>query len=684
MLLTVAARFCPTYQDVTANRARNNIQESLQDLGADTLYTDGQPIDPDLEQKGQPNCKPLSNWTFTLGDGIAGALTGTWGSLSIVSHPSRTIVTQPSIPLLNDQGQNTGKTLAGAATVTLTQAEANLAANHNLWIQGGTVDDPVLDKQFPGQYGFAALRCAIDNLNGDNVEWIGYPNGASHVFCYAYYVQPPPTSGTITVVKHVSDPAGTTATFPFHGNVSYNEGGAFDLTVTNGNDDSITFFRAETRPGDQPWDFTEDVPDGWHLNGITCSSKTGKSSTSSSVSTATTTVTLAAGDDVVCTYTDSLAPPPNGGLSITKTTIGGVGTFQYTVKPVGGGTATEASATTTAPRVPTAATPATLPLAPGQYTITESLPSSRGGRWLLTGVQCGGEPVPAHNPVKVTIQSGTGVVCNFDNRFRPRGVIAIAKVAYGNTGTAGFQITPLPSLPQDVAYSKTAKVTQEGAPVLARGDRTNALRLGRYKIQEFAAGGTDPAGWQLTSVVCNGQLHAASQGAVTVALTPRHPRMLCIFTNTFTPGPIPPEPEPPIPPDPIPTADIRVNKEPGQVTAVVGDIVTYTITVKNVGNAPAQDVVLAEQTPRKTSTIVSITTTQGTCRFDHYPASCELGVIEPGKTVTITAKLRATDVGSMPNNVAVNSSTDEFKPPTDHSRGKVKRKPKAKSGAFTG
>src|SRR5215468_6929376 len=81
--LTVAARVCPTYEDVTANLARNNIQESLRDLGADTLYTSGQPIDPELEAKGQPNCKPLPDWTFTLGTGIGGMLDDErWGSLS--------------------------------------------------------------------------------------------------------------------------------------------------------------------------------------------------------------------------------------------------------------------------------------------------------------------------------------------------------------------------------------------------------------------------------------------------------------------------------------------------------------------------------------------------------------------------------------------------------------------------
>jgi hypothetical protein len=350
MKLTVAARVCPTYTDVRANRARNNIQESLRDLGLDSLYTAGQAIDPDLEAQGQPNCRPLPNWTFTLGTGIGGMRADErWGSLSYVSGAFATpIVTQGSTPLLGPQGQETGRDLAGAVTITLTPTQASLAAtSSSLWIQGGTVTDPVLQNQFPDQYGFAALRCSVDNLNGDNVEWITFPAGSTHVFCFAYYVQPPPRSGTITVVKHVSDPPNATQTFPFRGNLSFNPGGVFSLTVRNGANDSFTQVRAETRPGDPLWSFTEDVPDGWHVQDISCVSQTGGSVTTASIATGTATVNLAAGDHVTCTYTDSLTPPPPGTLHITKTTLGGVGTFGYTVTPVGGGSAVEATATTT-------------------------------------------------------------------------------------------------------------------------------------------------------------------------------------------------------------------------------------------------------------------------------------------------------------------------------------------------
>ncbi len=89
-------------------------------------------------------------------------------------------------------------------TVTLTDAQAKRAQQNNgLWTQGGTKADPLLNGVFGTDYGFGALRCAVDNLNGDNVEWIGFPSQSTHVFCYYYAVTPPPSAGTIVVRKQL-------------------------------------------------------------------------------------------------------------------------------------------------------------------------------------------------------------------------------------------------------------------------------------------------------------------------------------------------------------------------------------------------------------------------------------------------------------------------------------------------
>jgi hypothetical protein len=132
---------------------------------------------------------------------------------------------------------------------------------------------------FPGQYGFGALRCAIDNLNGDNVEYIAYPQGAQHVFCFAYYVTPPPSSGTIVVRKEVDAPADVAShQFFYEGNLSFNADGRFSLTAAPGRPASQTFYRAAVPAGGTPWTVREVGEPGWALVDLSCVSQTGATS----------------------------------------------------------------------------------------------------------------------------------------------------------------------------------------------------------------------------------------------------------------------------------------------------------------------------------------------------------------------------------------------------------------------
>ncbi len=59
--VTFVARACPAYSDIFANRARNDILESLDDLGPDTQYgSSGRVINPIDEARPPQNpCKPL-------------------------------------------------------------------------------------------------------------------------------------------------------------------------------------------------------------------------------------------------------------------------------------------------------------------------------------------------------------------------------------------------------------------------------------------------------------------------------------------------------------------------------------------------------------------------------------------------------------------------------------------------
>ena len=483
LLVTVAARSCPSYEDITANLARNDIQESLRDLGADTLYTSGEPINPAKEDEGQPNCTPLRDWQFTFGRGIGGTVKGTWGSLSYVSSPdSPTVVTKPNTPAMDENGRPVqGGAIAGAVTVELSQEQADAAASHNLWIQGGTVDDPVLDKVYPGTYGFGALRCAVDNLNGDNVEFVQIPSGSRHVFCYAYYVVPPPSAGTIVIRKTVKGAPDADESFVMAGNISYDPSGTF--TLAGG--ESQTFFRAETRPGEAPWTVTERVPDGWALTRLRCTHP-GASVVTTNRATGKADITLADGDTVTCTYTNRLRPT-DGLLLLRKISLGGVGTFPLTASGDGGFSRAR-EIKTTIPGVAKASKP--IKASPGSYRVSEDLP--RG--WRLEKVVCNGR-----TGATATVTRARGAVCTVTNRKRQIGRLVVRQVSQGGTGTAGFAITQLQplSLEPPRRYQKQARTRAENRAREATGDRTTGIPFGAYVINQSLIASDEPGTWAL-------------------------------------------------------------------------------------------------------------------------------------------------------------------------------------------
>jgi hypothetical protein len=261
---------------------------------------------------------------------------------------------------------------------------------------GGTASDPLVTSTFGSRYAFAALRCAVDNYNGDNVEWVGFPSGTTNVFCYYYAVDQAPAPGTIVVQKQLAAGETGSDTFQFTGTVSYNPGGDFEVPA-NG---SVPF----VRDSGVDWNFRERVaPDpladpAFNFTSVTCTSADGQStfpgSTFPSVNPFVS-VDLAPGDRVVCTYviTRNLTE-----LGVLKQTTGGTGgPFGFTVTPPGSSAIALADVTTTAADVPVEA--GTIPDATaGTYQITETLPpATAAGSWAVAAFDCNGNPGPVSN-----------------------------------------------------------------------------------------------------------------------------------------------------------------------------------------------------------------------------------------------------------------------------------------------
>jgi hypothetical protein len=148
-----------------------------------------QPVDPAIEEPNDADCKPLNGWQFQLGSNYTKN-----GQLSVITGSPKVTTgdTTSNVDILNNDGTPSGKKLDGALIYTLTDQQIRLAQRSALWVQGGTVDNPQLENRYGDKYGFASLRCAVDNNNADNVEYVAFPSGYRNVFCYAYYVYPRP------------------------------------------------------------------------------------------------------------------------------------------------------------------------------------------------------------------------------------------------------------------------------------------------------------------------------------------------------------------------------------------------------------------------------------------------------------------------------------------------------------
>ncbi|WP_372350537.1 hypothetical protein [Streptomyces sp. KL116D] len=565
--VTFVARSCPQYSDVMANKARNNIQESLRDLGPDSNYASNETVSAAKEAAGTPlpPCEALPGWTFSTGRGISNKSDATL-NLSTVTTPIRqNITTGASTPELDAQGNPTGRQLEGAVTVPLNSAE--ISASSGLVVQGGTKSATLNGVQ--EQYGFAALRCAQDAVNGDNVEYVTFPSGARHVFCYYYAITPPPDAGTIKVVKEIAPDSPGEGDFRFDGNVSYGDTNGdgtndFVLTASAQKQDSMTFVRAA---GSTPWTFKEEIPagSGWSpptMPDCTIVAADGGEGTSEVVrdSAGAVSVVLAAGDTVTCTYTNTRA---SGQALLEKESVGGTGTFDIDLQPPSASPPVNVSPVTTEREgVPVTVAEAPDGATPGRYEISESIPAPDGtGTWELVGANCNGTDVPItqeapdeQNPngswhAAYDVASVDDARCLLTNRFTPGGAINIEKVTEGGTGTFSYNVTSHPR-GRSTAVARTDRSTAttvvEGDPVTAHpeddptapaADELTVDPQLQYQIQEFMPPPTAGGHWELTGVDC-GETDArvdTDSATATLTLTADQPRPTCRFTNRFVP-----------------------------------------------------------------------------------------------------------------------------------------------------
>ncbi|MBN1286228.1 MAG: DUF11 domain-containing protein [Anaerolineae bacterium] len=107
-------------------------------------------------------------------------------------------------------------------------------------------------------------------------------------------------------------------------------------------------------------------------------------------------------------------------------------------------------------------------------------------------------------------------------------------------------------------------------------------------------------------------------------------------------------------------ADVRIVKDAAPNPVIVGDQLTYTLTVTNDGPADAAGVTATDTLPSGV-TVGEITPSQGTCNAEGGVVTCDLGSLASGASATITIVVQTPqdEPGTLTNTAAVASTAPE-------------------------
>lgn len=101
-----------------------------------------------------------------------------------------------------------------------------------------------------------------------------------------------------------------------------------------------------------------------------------------------------------------------------------------------------------------------------------------------------------------------------------------------------------------------------------------------------------------------------------------------------------------------PPVDLAITNSDGAVCAEQGDVLSYTITVRNKSTEDASGVTVTDVLPGGV-TYVSATPDAGSCSFSNGTVSCGLGILIAGTSVGITLKVKADTVQRVNNTATV-------------------------------
>ncbi len=105
-----------------------------------------------------------------------------------------------------------------------------------------------------------------------------------------------------------------------------------------------------------------------------------------------------------------------------------------------------------------------------------------------------------------------------------------------------------------------------------------------------------------------------------------------------------------------PEVDLAITKTDSPDPVIVGQPLTYTITVTNVGTTSATGVMVTDQLPDGVTPVSEAVTPTGACSRNGRTVTCGLGTMLPGASSVITLVVIPTETGNLSNTAIVRSN----------------------------
>ena len=344
------------------------------------------------------------------------------------------------------------------------------------------------------------------------------------------------------------------------------------------------------------------------------------------------------GDDWLCTFTNTRKP---GQLELRKALVPASDPGRFTLRIAAG----DATLFTTAD-VGDGGTTGKQQVVPGAYAVSEAAGTGTDLGKYAQALQCRagggtGAVVPSPGGV-VSVDSNDDVVCTITNTRKP-GQIEVRKDLRPDADPGRF----------------TLSITGPGGPVASAPDQGNggttgkqSVAPGTYTVAEAAGTSTSAADYTsgLRCVAAGGAGPEVPSTGGQVAVDSGDD-LVCVFTNTRNPVPVPPTPpvspqgQPTTPTTPVTPPVVPVNRvtrarlaidkrAAGRVTA--GQLVRYAITVRNRSRVTAKGVVVTDTIPAQ----MTLAGRARGVRVSGGTVTWRVGDLRAGRSRTVILELR--------------------------------------------